>query len=894
MVKKVLAEWRVVLVWVLMINLAMTLAPGKTLSQTYRKVAVLPFSVFSQESVLYLQTEIPHILEKSLVQEGADVIPVDMAPDDAWRMMIDHPDLVGQYGRKQGADAVIWGSLTYIGKRISLDVNMMPTAPGVSVMTFYEDGEGMENLSAMVNTISHRIGTVLFKRETISSITIENNERIEADAIQRVISSKPGDVYVRDTLSQDLKAIYKMGYFDDVRIETDDVPEGKAVIIKVQEKPTIREIIIKGSNKGYNADEIKAELTIKAGAIMNVFAIKTNIARIKEMYSEKNYHHAEVTYETRPRGKGQVDLEIIIKEGEKIRIKTITFEGNDAFSDKELKKMMKTKEKGFWSWLTSSGDLKPEDMNQDVERLNAHYQINGYIQARVGEPQIEYRDDWIYVTVKIDEGPQFKVGTVSVSGDLLVPEKELIGMTKIVTETYCNRKTLHEDQIALTDYYSDNGYANAEIYPRFDKHMEDQTVDINFNVTKGRQVYFEKIIITGNTRTRDKVIRRELNVYEKELYSGKRLKRGIRNLYRLDFFEEVKVDTIPGSADDQMILNIDVSEKPTGTLSFGAGYSSQEHMFGTVSVSQRNFLGRGQTLNLKAEFGGTTNRYTFSFTEPWLFDIPLSAGFDVYNWKKDYEYYEKDSVGGGLRFGYPVYDYTRAYLSYSFERSKIKDVAEGLTTELGGVDRTISVTATLRYDSRDRMFNPTEGSEHSVSVEYAGEFLGGDIAFTKYIGETGWYHPLFWKFVGFAHGKIGFVREGTGGRLPDYERFYLGWMNSVRGFGWRDLHATEKIQFEDEWKEVEVGGDKFVQFNLELLYPLFQEAGLVALAFVDSGNVFNTHEEIDMMGLRSSFGYGIRWYSPIGPIRLEWGKIIAPRDGEKTGGSWEFTMGTAF
>lgn len=894
MLKKILADRRMLICAFLMINLVAAAVPGHGYSEEHRKVAVLPFRIFSQESLTYLQTEIPDIFQKNLRQHGAEIREIKMAPDKAWAMLIEDPGLVRAYGRKNGVDAVVWGTLSYIGKQISLDVNLISTVSNDPVRTFYNDGEGMESLIPAIGNISREIGAVLFKRRQIVSIAIEGNERIEKDAILRVIRSKPGDVFVKDILSDDLKAIYKMGYFDDVRIDSQTSKEGERVVISVTEKPTIREVIIKGAGKAYNVDEIKKALTINAGSIMNIFAIKNNITRIKELYAEKNYHHTEVTYETKPRGKGQVDLEFIIEEGKKILIKSIVFEGNHAYSQKELKKLMKTKEKGFFSWITSSGDLKPEEINQDVERLNAHYQINGYIEARVGEPRIEYKDDVIYVTVKVEEGPQFKVGKVTVKGDLLAAEQELLTQTGIVKETFCNRKVLHEDQIALTDYYSDHGYANAEIFPRFEKDRDENKVDITFDINKGRQVYFEKIIISGNTRTRDKVIRRELNVYERELYSGKRLKRGVRNLNRLDYFEDVKVDTVQGSGEDQMILKIDVKEKPTGTLSFGAGYSSQEHMFGTVSVSQRNFLGRSQTINLKAEFGGTTNRYTFSFTEPWLFDIPLSAGFDLYNWKKDYDYYEKDSIGGGLRFGYPVYDYTRAYLSYSYERSKIKDVAEFFTTEVEGTDKTISISATLQYDSKDRMFNPTEGSEHSISVEYAGEFLGGDIAYTKYTGESGWYYPLLWKFIGFAHGKIGFVREGTGGRLPDYEKFYLGWMNSVRGFGWRDLHVIEEVQMGEEIRKIEAGGDKFLQFNLELLYPLFKEAGLVALTFVDAGNVFGSHDEIDAMDLRSSFGYGIRWYSPIGPIRLEWGKIIAPREGEKKNGSWEFTMGTAF
>lgn len=873
--------------------------------ENQQMVVVLPFEVHSQEDIFYLSTEISEMVSKQIREEGADVVRVDMATDDAWEILVKTPELIRQYGAKLGVDAVIIGSLTYAGNKINLETKVVPVS-GSPIRTFSDGADGIENLLKVVKSVVRKIGMKILKMEVISKIEISGNERIESDAILRVIKTKEGDVYIPDNLSKDLKAIYRMGYFDDIRVEKESDDEGKNIRFIIQEKPTIRDIIIKGNSGAYDTEEIEEVLTISSGSILNIFSVKNNINRIKELYFEKNYHNVEVTYETPKHGKGQIDLVFVIKEGDKIRIREIVFEGNRAYTVKKLKKMMKTKQKGFFSWLTSSGDLKVEDLNQDIERLSAFYQINGYIQARVGEPEVEHKDDAIFIKIKIEEGPQFKVGSVSVGGDLLLESEELIAMTNIKKEEFCNRKVLHEDVIALTDYYSDNGYANSDIYPRFDKNMEKKQVDITFEINKGDLVYFDKIIISGNTKTRDKVIRRELKVYEGELYSGKRLKRGIRNLYRLDFFEDIKVDTIKSTADDKINLKIDVAEKPTGTFSFGAGYSSQEKMFGTLSVSQRNFLGRGQTLNLKGEAGSTTRRYTFGFTEPWLFDIPLSAGFDIYNWEKEYDYYDKISTGFGLRIGYPVYDYTRAYISYSFERARISDVTTLLSPEAEGIDRTRSISTTLRYDSRDKAFNPTEGSEHSISVEFAGEFLGGNIAFTKYLGETGWYFPLIYKTVGFLHGKVGYVREGTGGDLPDYERFYLGWMNSVRGFGWRDIHATEKryydpddenannLDHDNEGIDIDIGGDKFIQFNVEWLFPLFQEAGLVALVFFDAGDVYNNHEEIDVMRLRSSYGWGVRWYSPIGPIRLEWGKIIAPREDEKTSGSWEFTMGTAF
>jgi outer membrane protein insertion porin family len=459
--------------------------------------------------------------------------------------------------------------------------------------------------------------------------------------------------------------------------------------------------------------------------------------------------------------------------------------------------------------------------------ITAFYHNNGYIESRVGEPKIEYQKNWIDITIKIDEGPRFKVGNVDITGDLILPREKLLENVKISGETYFNRKIVRNDLLGLTDLYSDEGYAYTDISPRIDKDLDKLIVNITYVVDKRKQVYFENIFISGNKKTRDKVIRRELKVFEQELYSGKGLKRGVRNLYRLDYFEDVKVNTPRGSSDDKMILKIDVTEKPTGMFSFGGGYSSVEHLFVMASISQRNLFGRGQVLQLKSEWGGKTNRYNLSFTEPWLFDIPLSAGFDLYDWETDYDTYDKDGQGGGVRFGYTVYDYTRAHLRFTYDVAEIKNLeqdengdftAPSSIVDLEGTNVTKSISTTLRYDSRDRMFNPTEGSDHRITLEYAG--FGGDIAFTKYIAETGWFIPLLRDTVGFLHGKVGYVKENPGGILPDYERFYLGGINSIRGFEWHGIHALEKVGELGGGQFIEIGGDKLVQFNVEYLIPL--------------------------------------------------------------------------
>ena len=857
---------------------------GAAAQETAVRVAVLPFEILGPEASPDLADEIAQVIGNFLVQEGAVSVPLSGVATPA------DTDGIRSVGIENGTDYVVWGSFTRVGGKFSLDARLIESFGQSAPHAFFVPGDRMEELPALVKGLARDIGLKLFRREKVAAVQVTGNQRIEADAIKTKIKTRPGDVYLARNLAQDLKAVYGMGYFEDIRVAAEDGQGGKIVVFTVTEKPTIRTIRIRG-NRVYDDEKIRENLTLKTGAILNIFKINNNVQRIEELYKEKNYHNVRVAYKVMDREHNQADLDFVITEGEKVRIKTIAFEGNSAYSAKQLKKMMKTSEKGFFSWLNSSGELNRDDLKQDTARLAAFYHNNGYIKSRVADPDVRFEDSWIYIDIKIEEGPQYKVGRVDITGDLVAPKENLLAVMKINKETYYNRSTIRDDLLALTDFYSDAGYAYADVSPLVDRKDDTLLVDITYTIDKGKRARFEEIVIGGNTKTRDKVIRRELKVYEQGLYSGRRLKRSVRNLTRLDFFEDIKVDTLKGSADDKMVLKIDVTEKPTGAFSFGGGYSSVENVFAVASVSQRNFLGRGQLLNLRVQAGGTSNRYDLSFTEPWLFDIPLSAGIDLYNREIDYDDYDKDSIGGGVRFSYPIWNYTRFYLKYFYESadiSNLSDDASDSIRDLEGTNVESSITAAVRYDSRDRAFNPTQGQQHSLSVEYAG--LGGDIGFTKYLAETGWYFPLFWEFVGFAHAKTGFVQEHSDGELPDYERFYLGGMNSLRGFDWRDVSPTE---INILGQESRIGGDKFIQFNFEVIFPLLKDAGLMGVVFFDTGNAYDNGVNIDLGDMRESVGYGIRWYSPMGPIRLEYGHILDPEDDEGDG-QWEFTMGTAF
>ncbi|MBR9985925.1 MAG: outer membrane protein assembly factor BamA [Desulfosarcina sp.] len=856
-------------------------------------VLVLPFEIHASQSLSYLAEDIPKVINEHLQTEGAVPVETDQAQTAAALDVTSDVETLKQFGLNAGADSVIWGSMTRIGNDISLDINMVETVGTKPVLSFYESGAGMENLRAVSKKAAEKLARQLFRRELITGVRVAGNARIEADAIERVIRVKTGDVLRVGELSKDLKNIYKMGYFEDIRVEAEKSEGGKLVVFHVTEKPTIRKISFSG-NHVFKDNKLRENLSISTGSILNIFTIKSNIEQLQAMYKEKNYHNIKISYTTHDQDNNQADIEFVFEEGEKIRIKEITFQGNRTFPEKKLKKLIGTSEKGFFSWITSSGELNREDLGQDAARLMAYYQTQGFIRAKVADPVVDFEDEWIFITFKIEEGERFKVGTIDVDGDLILPRARLMPGLQIYKEPFFNRETVRRDVLWLTDLYANAGFAYAEISPLTKEDSENLLVDITYSAQKRDKVYFENIEISGNTRTRDKVIRRELRIYEQELYSGSRLKRSVRNLTRLDFFEDIKVDTPKGSADDKMNVKINVMEKPTGTFTFGAGYSTVDDFFVTGSVSQRNLFGRGQILRLSGQIGGVSDLYNLSFTEPWMFDIPLSGSISVYRTGRDYDTYDKTSMGGGLGVSYPIYDYTRASLSYRYDVTDISEITDDASDnikDLEGENTTSAVTTALSYDSRDRAFNTTQGQDHSLSYTYAG--LGGDIGFNKVVGELGWHIPVYKGLVTFLHGKSGYVRELDGYILPDYEKFYLGGMNSVRGFGFQDINIKT---VNSAGQITEEGGESFVQFNFELTYPLFEDLGIVGVVFYDTGNVFGPDDSIDLGTLRQAAGYGIRWYSPIGPIRIEGGHILDPEEenGEDSGVNWEFSMGGAF
>jgi outer membrane protein insertion porin family len=851
-----------------------------------QRIVVFPFAIFSKEDLSALREPLMTMLTNSLRQQGFQ--PVSAAEELGGKPPTGDAQ-VRQAGGEMGGSYALYGSLTKIGEQISLDARLVDVANIRATYPIYITKTGLENLASAVADLVKEVGIRILQKKKIYQIVITGNKRIEDEAIKLAIKSKPGELYEPARFREDLTSIYRMGYFTDVRVEGEETPQGEVVTFVVTEKPTVERVDISGADVISDKD-IRTALGTKPYSILQESTLTQDEEKIKGLYRDKGYYNAEVSYSAEPLQQNTVVVKFAIVEHSKLYIKTITFSGNQAFPDSELKDVIKTSEKGFFFWLTESGILKKEQLEVDVDRLMAFYHTRGYMEAKVGTPKITNDERGIYLDFPIAEGLRYRVGTVEVTGDDPSPDQKLTTSLRLGKEEYFNREALVKDLETITSYYTDRGYAFAEVAPKIDKNTEQLVVNVAYEVHRGELVDFGRISISGNTKTRDKVIRRELEIVEGSRYDKARLQRSTENLKRLDYFESVDMDTSKGETSKEMNVNVKVKEKSTSFASIGAGYSSADQAFILGQIAERNLGGRGQRLAFQGQLGGRSSRFSLGFTEPWLFDTPLSMNVELYKWTQQYPDYDRDSYGGKLGFGYPVWAYTRLYLGYLYDHAKVSNVSEDASSAIEdqeGIIITSQVSTTLRRDTRDHAFLTTKGSDNALTSDYAGEILGGDAAYWRIVANSSWYFPLVWKLVGFLHGKAGYVDELPGGILPIYERFFLGGINSLRGY------TSGKVGPRDPETGDYLGGNKMALFNAELLFPIVEDQGIRGVLFYDAGNAFNNGDPIKISEFQTDVGVGLRWYSPLGPLRLEWGYALNPKSYQDNY-KWQFSMGIFF
>lgn len=880
---------------VLGLSLLLTvLPPAFAQTEDAQKITVLPFEINASPELDYLHEGLPELLRERLRNEGFEVHPADKTLQLMRDQELTQLDLQSarELALLSGAAYSVYGSFSQVGESLSLDVRLVEAFGLKPAKSFFVVKQGLINLLPAVEELTEQITRELRQLETIARVQVQGNEILGSDVVLLRIRSQQGQIYDPQVVNEDVRRLFELGYFDDIVIQVEDTPEGKVLTFVVKERPRVQAISVVGAKEIKEADIIKA-LSTRTGSVINPRILSEDLAKVREMYRQKGYYLAQVDYNLEQIDPRQARLNITVDEGNRLFIREIEIEGADSLSERELKKELALSERGLLSWITGKGILREELLERDAAALEAYYANRGFLDARVGQPEVAYLEDGIRITFKVQEGSRYKIGNITMKGDLLEPEEELRKLIQLddlqARDAFFDRSVLRQDMQDLADHYTEYGYAFAQTDVELDVNPETLLVDVTYILEKSSLVYIRRVDIQGNTKTRDNVIRREMRLGDGDLFSGSKLARSNERLVRLDFFEIVDIETVATENPSELDLKVTVKEKPTGMISAGAGYSSLDKIFFTGMIQERNLFGRGYALAFRGTFSGRSTRYDISLTNPAWQDTDLSVGGDLYYWIRDYKDYDRKTVGGRARFSYPLGEYTRLYWNYRLEHYEVTDVAENAAQRIKdaeGKKWSSSAYAAIGRDTTDRLFNPSRGTLNNISVQYAGGILQGDDNFIKTIYDSHFYYPLFWDTIFHWRGQVGFLFDNQGKEAPVFERFYLGGIDSVRGYpGW-------EISPRDPLTNDRIGGEKQFFTNFEYLFPLNKDMGLVGLVFFDAGNTWDEGESFGS-DLYKSVGAGVRWYSPLGPLRLEYGYGLDRLDGKKHSGV-EFSIGQIF
>lgn len=787
---------------------------------------------------------------------------------------------------------------------------------------------------------------------TLKEVKVAGNVRVEEDGIRLHLKNRPGTLFDSAVVEQDVKAIYRMGFFDDVQAE---LSADGVLTYNVKEKPYVREVKVQG-NSQVARDKIETALGVGARTILDRPKLAEGIDKVRKLYTDQGYVNASIDYAVSMESNNQAVVVVNVNEGAKLLVKKVTFEGNRAFSDSELQGLIATKEEWIFSFITNRGVLDRDMLTNDIAILSTHYFDNGYIDHQISEPVILRGREGIEVVIRVKEGKQYRVGKVEIGGDMIVDGRELLKSIKLTTGQIFRGSRLREDIKLLTEMYTNKGFAFAEIEPVTKLNPPDQQVDVALLIKKGPPVYFNRVMVAGNSKTRDKVVRRELLAGEQELFSGSKITQSKNALQRTGYFEDVQLTTKKTGQPDTVDLLVDVKEGPTGNFSLGAGYSSGDGFLFNAGVAEKNLLGRGHGLNGSFSIGSQRQDFVVGFTDPYVYDTRIAMGVDAYNTKREFNDFDEKKLGFGVNTSYPLkylrfpflsrakdqtlgsdefaddraptmWDYMRGGVGYEFTRDNIAGISSNTSDAIkneAGTTLTSSVTPNISYDSRDHFFSPTEGTKSGLSVKFAG--LGGDTRFIKSDLNARWHYPLLkdpnWggSYVLALGGSLGYgigLNDGSssGSDLPLFERYFIGGINSVRGFSDRSLGprvrncttttvgsgvGNTKCTFGDL-----LGGDKAAVVNAELLFPIAEQYGLRGVAFFDLGNSFGiscsttpgtltsdgttttitktdcANTGFKLSDIRKSVGVGARWLSPFGPLRVEIGFPLNKMPGDE-------------
>ena len=737
------------------------------------------------------------------------------------------------------------------------------------------------------------IGAATAQDSAIRSVLVEGNERIEAETVRSYMTIGPGDAYDSDAVNDSLKSLFDTGLFADVAIRRD----GNALVVRVVENPIINRVAFEG-NDDIADEELEAEIQLQPRVVYTRPRVQSDLQRLTEIYRRSGRFAVSIEPKVIQLPQNRVDLVFEIDEGPVTEVEVINFVGNTRFSDSALRDEIQTVENAWYRFATSADTYDPDRLTFDRELLRRFYLSNGYVDFRVISASAELMPDrsGFIVTFSLEEGERYRVSAIDIQSRLrdLAPE-DLLPVVEMEEGDWYDADQVEDTLVALTEAVGSRGYAFVDVRPRIEPNREARTVDVTFDVDEGPRVYVERIEITGNVRTLDEVIRREFRLAEGDAYNTALIRRSRQRIMNLGFFSRVDIGTSEGSAPDRTILTVDVSEVPTGELSFGAGVSSAEGVLGDISIRERNLLGQGQELRLGLTFSESRQEIDLGFTEPYFLDRDVAAGFDIFSRTVDLQdesSFDRETIGFTVRAGYPLAERLRHTVSYSLRNDEVSDVSPSTSRfirDQEGETTTSAIAHRLEYDLRDSRIDPTDGYYVRFGQEFAG--VGGDASFLKHTLTFGNFYSVADGWVLSALARAGHV-FGIDDDVRIVDRFFLGGRR-LRGFepsgvGPRDADTGDAL-----------GGNMFYSLTGELGFPLGlpDELNLRGAVFTDVGTLTTIDESGDELqdesAPRLSIGAGINFRSPLGPIRLDFARALIKEDFDRTE-TFRFSFGTRF
>ncbi len=731
----------------------------------------------------------------------------------------------------------------------------------------------------------------------VSDVTVHGNQRIEQSTIQSYLGIQPGANVGQYELDNALRRLFETGFFSDVQIVPKAGANGTSLDVRIVENPVINQISFEG-NKNIEDKDIQAELELKPRVIYTRTRAQNDTRRILDLYRKQGRYSATVDPKLIKRDQNRVDLVFEINEGPTAKVERIGFVGNKMFSADDLRRAIRTAERRWYKFLSSDDTYDTDKLQYDQELLRRYYVSQGYadFQVKSAVAELSPQKDAFNITFTIEEGEKYDFGAVEVQSALkgISGDQFTDKLTVREGELY-NASEVENSVDAIVRDLGDRGYAFIDVSPDFKRDAANKKVGVVFNIKEGPKVYVERIDIKGNSRTLDKVIRREFRLAEGDPYSTSKLARTQERLNNLGYFEKVNIANKPGSAPDKAVLDVDVTEKSTGELSLGGGYSSVDGALADFGIRETNLLGRGQDLRLRAMLAVRRQEYDVGFTEPYFLNREISAGVDLFKTSQDFSQqssFDRKSNGGRLRMGYALTEHTRHSFNYTLDDTSIDNVsatASRFIREQAGSTLTSSVGQSISYDTRNNRFDPSSGMLLSLRQDVAG--VGGDSHFLRHEADAAFYYPFAKQWTGSLSGSAGYI-QGLGEDVRIQNRFFIG-ERQFRGFnqagiGPRDTTTRDAL-----------GGNSYYIGTAELLFPLGlpEDLGFRGAIFTDVGSLWNAADKgpdvADSSAMRVSSGVGLAWTSPFGPIRIDLAKAIAKQKEDETQ-LIRFSFGTRF